>query len=300
MIDAFDPRIIRLTIEIDGSTQTYDGGDGITQGYHIRASGTKMVEEMLPEADIQIFNLKRETRDYLVTQTTPYKIDRKFKHVVLEVGRKSYGTFILFEGEVFASNPTQPPDIGLTLKAVTGASGMFSVGSWSGKPVDNLHSIAKNTAKSIPAPPTPGQIDGAQGGGIYLDMQAPDQNIANYQYNGSASGQIRKLNEVAGVQAYMDNRTLIVKARDKALNGDPIVINKDTGMIGVPETTQTGVRVKFLINNNVRVGCALKVESDLNPAANGTFMVWKLNFDVASRDTPFYYVAECVSEGIFL
>jgi hypothetical protein len=36
----------------------------------------------------------------------------------------------------------------------------------------------------------------------------------------------------------------------------------------------------------------LEVRSKINPAANGTYTVYKLGFDLANRDTAFYLIAE--------
>ena len=63
-------------------------------------------------------------------------------------------------------------------------------------------------------------------------------------------------------------------------------------MIGVPEITQTGIRVRMLINNNMDLGTPVNVVSSVNPLANGSYVVYKLQYELASRDTPFYWILE--------
>ena len=69
-------------------------------------------------------------------------------------------------------------------------------------------------------------------------------------------------------------------------------LNLDSGMIGIPELNEEGVKVTFLLDNLTTLGSALEITSELYPAANGNYTIYKLGFNIASRDTPFYYVAE--------
>lgn len=48
----------------------------------------------------------------------------------------------------------------------------------------------------------------------------------------------------------------------------------------------------MLFDNQTVLGGGINITSKLNPAANGAYTVFKLGFELASRDTPFYYIAE--------
>lgn len=295
---AFDDRIVRLTIETDSGFKTFEG-------LKITASGVKMMTGQLAECQITIYNLTRELRDYLVTQTSPYRLEVKPKRVTLEVGRKSYGVFTLFSGEVMAANPTQSPDIGITFHALTGMAGLGAIYSTSQPASTPLKKIVKDGANAIPPPPTPAQLEGAVDGvpaGIPLTFEGANPNIGNHAYAGTATGHLQDLSKtLPDKDIYRDNDELVVKDKGKPLAGDAVLINKTTGMIGVPELitcsgaagTPYGVRVRFLINNAVRLGGAVKIESDINPAANGNFQILRLAFHVDNRETPFYYIADC-------
>ena len=62
------------------------------------------------------------------------------------------------------------------------------------------------------------------------------------------------LNQLGPIKAYIDNGTLIVTDCNGARSGGPIVISAATGMIGVPEVTETGVRVRVLILQEISQG----------------------------------------------
>jgi hypothetical protein len=127
--------------------------------------------------------------------------------------------------------------------------------------------------------------------GIPLDYQATyNPNISNYSFNGPIIRQIQHVNELGGVNAFVDNNTFTVVDASTARTGAGIIINKTNGMIGVPEVNELGVSARVLITGReIRPADPITIQSDLNPAANGTFYVYKLGFDIASRDTPFYW-----------
>ena len=272
MVTELDPRIVTLGIEDEGRVEQFEG-------LAVHAVGVKYSNDLCAEAEIQISNLKRETRDYLVSKTSPYKLNN-FKpiNLTLDVGRESTGTFRLFTGNVTASNPSQPPDIRLTFRSLTSAFWLAFPTSVSHPSVTPLKNIAQQVASSM---------------GLALNFLATDKNVSNYSFTGGTYRQVSRLADVGGVDAYVDGSTLVVKDRNAPINKVPRVLNKSNGMIGVPQVTERGIIAKMLIDNTVSLGSQIKIESELNPAANGTFTIYKLGFDVANRETPFYYLAEC-------
>lgn len=276
MAKAFDDRLITLGINLgNGQTITYD------QSFYIVATGTKYANPNLGECQVQIDNIDEKTRNFLLTETSPLKVPRSPKLVTLDVGRESYGTFRLFQGDVLASAPTQPPDIGLTLRSLT-------LGFMLGNPViltqpatSNLSVISGQVAAQL---------------GVTLDFRATDKQIDSYSFTGGALKQIQKLEDAGNVLAFIDNDTLVVMDNTGQRNPAAALVNSSTGMVGVPEVTETGVRVKQLINNQIRVGDAIQIESVINPAANGEYIIFRLLFQITSRDTPFYWIMEARSK----
>ena len=276
-MSTLDPRIIRCEIEIDSRLHVYEN-------VYIQASGQKTANTLQNECTIKIGNLSKPVRDYLITETSPYNWPRKRKRVILYAGRRSYGTFKLFEGDIIGCTPTQPPDVMLTMKAKTGVFFMsdFLTGSYA-EPVP-LSAIASDTAKSMD---------------LTLDFQAQDKLISNYNYSGAKLGQVNKLAEAGSYNAYVDDDRLVVKNADMPLSSLAVTLNKNTGMVGVPEVTEQGIKVKYLLGPQSRPGASLTIDSELNPAANGTFVIYKTTFDISNRDTAWYTTAECRRPGLW-
>lgn len=282
MATAFDQRIVRVGIEIDGKISTFEGLD-------IRSRGRKFASSLPAQCDITISNLTREQRNFILTHATPLIVKGKGTapgpqrtpvEVTLDVGRESYGAFRLYEGNSFACGATQPPDIGIVLQSLTQNINAALAGAWTQSGVRPLSVISKAVADSMNPP-------------LALDFQATDKNIDNYSFTGAALSQVEKLNQMGGTQSWIDNKKLVVVDSDKPIKGATRLINLSTGMIGVPQVTDTGVLVRVLVDNSIQVGCSVEIQSKINPAVNGTFKVCRMEWDIANRREPFYYNLFC-------
>lgn len=266
-----DPRIIRVNIEVNGRIKTYSSPFAIT------ANGTKYANALQNECEIMIENIDRATQDYLLTETSPYNLNRTPKTVTVEAGRVSYGTSVIYSGNVVSVIVTQPPDIGVILKCLTGN---FLKGN-----ILTRNQPGQATLKQIST-----QI--AQDTSTILNFQATDKNIGNYQYSGGALQQVNLLGAMGGYNVFIDDSTLVVKNAFIPLTGTTRILNAESGMIGIPQFTEQGIRAKFLIDNKTKLGGGLQIQSTQYPAANGTYVIYKLGFQIASRDVPFYYIAD--------
>jgi hypothetical protein len=95
------------------------------------------------------------------------------------------------------------------------------------------------------------------------------------------------------VVASADNGKLLVIDANKAKTGGSRLINLATGMVGIPNVNESGVTVKMLVDNSIELGGEVQIESQINPAANGSYRVAQINFDVANRSEPFFYTLLC-------
>lgn len=280
MASAFDERIVKVGIVIDGQETIYEGLD-------IRARGSKILSPILDTCEVVISNLDRETRNYLLSNATPLLIvgrERKPVIVNLYVGRASYGTFLLFSGACFASFATQPPDIGIVLRSITGSIQTGIVDGYQVTPLSSLRSICQQLARDW--------VD-SSGESLTLDFQATEKTIANWSGTASVVERLNKLNMIGGIIASVNDKTLTVLDANKPKAGVPHLINLTTGMVGVPQVDWTGVSVKVLINNYMRLGDQVRIESQINPPASGEFRIIKMDFDVANRANPFFYNLYC-------
>ncbi len=286
-MQALNDRIVSVTIQVGTAFNTYSTEVSTGQnkqpasaiGLAITASGTKFANSMQAECDVTIANLKQETRNYILTQTSPQNPNRVPKKIFINAGRVSYGTSLIYQGEILSATPSQPPDIILSMKCLTlNFQGGNLVSNTQPSPV-----LLSNVAQSI-----------ANNVGIPLLFEANDRTLGTYSFTGAAKDQINRLNSMGNVTAYVDNGVLVVKNFNVPLkNLPPRIISAAQGnMIGIPEVNEFGVKVRVLLDNYTTLGSKIQVISELNPAANGTYVIYKLGFEISSRDTPFYWNIE--------
>ena len=139
---AFDPRILRIGIEVDGQLRVYDD-------LWMSATISKFANPLQNEAEVKIANLTRDARDFLLTETSPFNQLKKPRKLFIEAGRESIGAFALFQGDITEGTPSQPPDIILTLKAKTkqAAKGIVLAQAYGAR--EQLSTIAKGVADAL-------------------------------------------------------------------------------------------------------------------------------------------------------
>lgn len=265
-----DLRVIRIGIEMRGVIQYYEG-------LRVRVKRTKYANPLQNDCSVTISGLKRTTRDYLLTETSPFNDNRTPKRLIVEVGRVSTGLFRLFIGDITSAEPGPPPDLDITLKAKTHNAQSGNIISTSAGSSARLSDLSRKVADDL---------------GLALDFQATDKNIGNYQHTGAALKQVGKIQDAGGVSAYIDDDRLVVKNVSAPLSGRVIVINKNSGMVGIPKATEKGVDVQFLIVPDAALGGALRLESQINKPLNGDYVITQLAFDAASHEIPFFYTAK--------
>jgi hypothetical protein len=271
MPNELDPRIIKVSLEVNGRIKTY------STPFYIQATGTKFANSLQNESNIIIANLDRETQDYILTETTPYNRNNTIKSITVEAGRQSYGTAIIYTGNIIYSSLSQPPDVGITLKCLTGNFLKTQVVGVSQSGQATTQQISASVANLT---------------GLILRYEATTKNISNYNFSGSGINQIAELNNLGGINAYQDDGVLVVKDAGVPLRNTLKIVSPSTGMIGIPEFTEQGIKVKFLLDNRVLIGGLIRIQSNIYPAANGEYVIYKLSFEICTRDTPFYYIAE--------
>jgi len=265
-----DPRIVQIGIEVSGQIKYYEG-------LNIQASGTKYANSTENECTVIISNLSKETRDYILTETSPFIQSPDPKRLIVKAGRESTGPALIFVGDVISATPTQPPDISLTIKAKTGNTQKGNVVSVQYPDTVNLSQIAKDVADTL---------------GVTLSFEATDKKVANYSFTGGNLKNINQIGYIGGVDVFLDDDSLVVKDKNKPIREGVKLITLDSGMVGIPEITEHGVRVTFLLDPGVKIGSEIQCKSKINPAVDGNYEIFRLSFDIASRDRSFYYIAE--------
>lgn len=261
-----DLRRVRIGVEFQGRINWYEG-------LRVKATGAKSTDPTQNECSVTLSGLSAAVRDSLISATTTAT-----RKLIVEAGRVSTGTSRIFVGDIYAGEPSSPPDVDVLLKAKTGNALADKVTVQGGAALQPLSTIASRVATDM---------------GVALDFQATDKNIANYAYAGAAIKQVLRMQDMGGVQAFIDDNTLVVKNLGAPLSGRVRIVSMDTGMVGIPKRTEDGIEVTYLVDGPSDLGGTLELQSVFNSSLNGRYTINQLKFDINTHEDAFYYTATC-------
>lgn len=278
---SFDPRLLRVGIEVGSNLVWYEG-------LSIEATITKVANATANDATIKIANIIKDTRNRILTETSPWNKFAVRKRVIVEAGRESYGYARVFTGDIMAADVSQPPDIGVTITAKTNAWNKTQIATRSYAGLVQARTVAQDIADSM---------------GLSLQFDVQDKQLANYAFSGAKSAQLQKLAELGRVNAYIDDDRLIVKPLGNALLeyvSETDVLSADSGLVGIPEVTEQGIKAKMMFEPYSKCGGTLRIKSVVNPAANGEYVIFKMTYDISNRNEQFYNTIEAHKKGRYL
>jgi hypothetical protein len=274
-----DQRILRVGITVNGKLNIINAGIEVENHLAITAQGSKFASATQNETVIKICNLNKSMRDFLATEGTPFNRIRQKKRnkIWVDAGRVGEGTARMFTGDITLVTVAQPPDIWTTIRAITSQYLKGEIIATNESGLSTVAAIATKAAENM---------------GLSLQNESTDKQVANYGFSGPATKQVDSIGELGDFDAFVDDDKLVVKDKGVPLRGRARTISRETGMVGLPEFTDFGIKVRYMFNVHSKIGQQIRVISKFNPAANGAYEIYKLDFDLANRDTPFYYVAE--------
>lgn len=273
MTARIDPRIMKMEISYKDKTTSYEG-------FRLAARGAIYSTGKQGKCEIEITNMAEGPRNELLEITSRARLDRSDPNgaqLILFVGRESLGFTEYFRGDLFWSSVSQPPDITVTVQALVGfrASSVVEVQRFSG--LAQLREICAAAASSL---------------GVQLNFTATGKQINNFQVNGSAWDTVAAINALGGVSAYLTGTELIVTDIGSPPDRATFTLSAKNGMIGIPEITASGIRATMLWDNRPSIGGRVRIESEFYPAADGEYDIYKIDFDLTTRDNPFYITFE--------
>lgn len=275
----FPQRRIILTFTLkDGSVKTIEG-------INIKFSIQKMCYAFGGQASISIANLTMDDITYLTTFLSPFLSPEKRKKVAISAG---YDDEVqeLFHGDIWTALPVKRgADIWLDIKAI---KSFFSSSTMGSRTITGEKMPIKDVCSKV-----------AQWSGLRFEWLSKSKKTVDcFAYTGSITDAIRKISDLDDVIAYEEDNTLKVIDKNPQPKGIKL-ISEDSGMIGMPRINHFGIEVKTLLDNTVKLGSMIELQSKLVPAANGQYWVYSVIYQGSLREAPFYSIFKCRRGGGF-
>ena len=257
-------------------------GDKEIKEIALKGRVTRKMSETGSDAEISIANLSREDVEYLTTYTSPYVDQSKKKRINIYAGYESTGVGMIFSGDIYSALPNGLPDTWLSIKAKTEYYNQQNIVTLS---------QGRMSTKSIAS------IIANQLGCEFVWRSKSKKFIDSFNFSGAKAKLVNRLNEIDNCYAYIDNNILYCVDKDEEppeensnikTKGTIKLINADSGLIGLPEPDEFGVKIKVLLDPSVALGDWFKLESQRLPIVNGFYQVYEMTYDFATRETQFY------------
>ena len=249
---------------------------------------TRKMSETGSNAKISIANLAREDVEYLTTYVSPYVDQSKRKRINIFAGYESTGVAQIFSGDIYSALPEGKPDTWLTIEAKTEYFNQQNIITFATSDT-TAQNLAVNIANQL---------------GVNLVWRSKSQKLIDaFNFAGAKAKLLYKFNLVDAFRAFIDNGNMYVvdideeppedKASDNTSStkktGYIKYITPDSGLIGIPQPDEYGVKVKILLDPAVNLGDWFKLESKMLPIVNGFYQVYEMTYDFATRE-PQYYI----------
>jgi hypothetical protein len=199
-----------------------------------------------PRAYVRIWNLTTETAE---------RVRNEFDKITLQAGYDEPG--VIFEGTIVQTKRGAETAIDRYLDIVASDLDLFRnftlVSATLAKGSSQRDQLNTIMSKAADSGATIGSIPNDIGTGGTLPRGKVMFGMAGELMSG-----VSKNTETSWFS--QDGKINLVK-RTGYLPGEEVVLTSETGMIGVPETTNDGVEVRCLINPRIRVGCRVKIDN---------------------------------------
>lgn len=256
-------------------------GDKEIRNISIKGRITRKKSETGSTAKIAIANLSREDVEYLTTYTSPYIDQSKKKRINVFAGYESTGVGMIFSGDIYSALPEGLPDTWLNIEAKTEYFNQQNIITMSQAKM-NTKSIAQIVANQL---------------NLGLVWRSKSQKFIDaFNFTGAKAKLLSRLNQLDNFTAFVDNGSLLVidnneqppETSTTKKEGYIKLINGDSGLIGLPQPDEHGVKIKVLLDPAVNLGDWFKLESQRLPIVNGFYQVYEMTYDFATREPQYY------------
>lgn len=250
-------------------------------------------------AKIRIFNLAAETAS---------KIKKEFTQVTLQAGYQHGAYGVIFDGtikqvrigrtsqtdtyvDIFAADGDESYNFGVSARSIAAGT----------SPEDQVKMIAQDM--------------GAKTGTVIFDTGLQD-NIRGKVAYGMSRSYLRNMARTGKSSWSIQNGKIVITPLTGYTEGEVIVLNSNTGMVGLPEQTEEGIKVTCLLNPKIEIGVQVQIDQasvqraavSLNPTEvnqfedafppvtnDGFYTIIVAEHRGDTRDNEYYSVLTCLS-----
>ena len=247
--------------------ETFDNGKKELKrldGLAIKGRVSRQAGSTTATAKISIANLTQSDLTYLTTYTSPYVKPKTKKMINIYAGYENTGWGRIFSGDIITAIPDGKPDTWLNIDAKS---------LYYQNRIPLSYGVSNITTKEL------GQSI-SETLNLDFEWQATSQKTIDlFNFAGSKAQLIKEFNKLDNIKMFEDNGKLkVVDNIVKRPENTAKIISKDTGMVGIPQPDQFGVKVRTLLYPSLFCGDWFNLQSVILPGLNGFYWIYNLDF----------------------
>jgi hypothetical protein len=250
-----------------GNTLSVPCGPG---GLKAKVSITKPGPPDKNKADIKITGLSLKHMEQLTT--LGFMPQESQKNLCKVQAGSGDDMAVVFEGEITSAFPdfNQAPDVVMNVEAESGAyPQLVAEGAVSVQGDSPVASLIETECKNI---------------GYTFKNEGVTSSVRNAVFEGSPLEKMLKMAKQVGAELLVDDRMVILLPGDGTpREGEAVLLDKGSGLLGYPTFNQDGIICKCLFNHNLTMGGQVRVESVV-PKATGHWKITKLTHNISTSD----------------
>lgn len=268
MPNSFSIKTIQISVVLGEGDFSGGGNTKIIEGLACDVSVTKPGPPDKNTATIKIWGMKYDDMAQL-TMLAFKPLEYQKNLLSIKAGDLGGTLSLVFTGEITqaAADFNSAPDVCMQFEVQTGAYPQLIaepvITTQGEAPADNLFS----------------QFSASMG--YAYKNEGVTASVKNGWYSGSPLEKAVKLAKDIGCEIVIDDSTVVVMPAGQAREGNAVLLNKDTGLIGYPTFTQDGISCRCIFNPDLLYGGLIRVES-IVPRATGTWRITKLSHSLAA------------------
>ena len=293
-------RQVSITLEKRDTEDNVEYFATFTNGLDVKFSYTRFLGNgMFGRGKVAVCGLSMDTVSMFTSFWSEDTELAKKKIVKVSAGYEGQKMGTIIEGSIVSAIPTMPPDIWLNCEVINSYETKFQTFTFSMKGTYTLEQTVNNIAKFLGLEP---KIE-------ITNKNYLDRTLKNISFIGNKFDLVSQIetmfpidenDENGGIIAYIEDKYLVVDYSDLTLNqynrkGEPILISKATGLIGIPEPMWAGQAAKIttLLNPAIKTGDVIQLKSDLIPSLNGYYYVFTISYEGQYRGNNWYSSFVC-------
>lgn len=274
-----------------GNTPDVLSSQKVLDGLNVRFSATIHSQVGIPgEARIEVYNLNRKDLQFLSTSAATWA--QKQTLFQLYAGYEG-DVKMIYSGQIMEAIPESYPDVILSIRGIADVK-------WLGHNMEfqkskvTVMDLIDTAAQEMGYPVN---IDDR----LRANNSLLNKSIDDISFQGSPMELLEKAQSMMGGVSG-DPQTVFLNTSNGEINiwspsiqssATKLYISKETGMIGLPQPTGTGCDVKILMNNGIKIGDLVQVQSERIEILNTDYYVIAITHEGELRGNNWYSTLKC-------